>query len=227
MNDRTNDPGRRSTSQQTGGNRPTSGAESTAQEAQRRAQQTIGQAQQTAERAADKAKDTAQRAAGRVQEQAGPMVEQAEERTKGMLDAQKNRAAGELGGVAEALHTTADQLRQKDRGAVAEYADRAASSIESFSGQLRNKSVDELLNDARNVARRNPQLFLGGAFALGVFVSRFLKASSPEPEGMGAGLPMRREDMTGTYLASRTASRPYATGHTEPAMSRRTSGEVS
>ena len=46
-----------------------------------------------------------------------------------------------------------------------------------FSERLKNKDVTELLNDAQRLARRQPALFVGGAFALGLLGARFLKSS--------------------------------------------------
>jgi hypothetical protein len=55
----------------------------------------------------------------------------------------------------------------------------AADQMRHFSDQLRQKDVRELLSDVERFAQRQPTVFLGGAFALGLLGARFLKSSSP------------------------------------------------
>ena len=99
----------------------------------------------------------------------------------------KRAATGALGDVAEALHAASEELRDHDRDQFAQYADRAADQVEQFVGSVRDKSVGELLDEAERFARRDPGLFIGGAFLLGVFGARFLKASSPDRFDRRAG----------------------------------------
>ncbi|HJR60568.1 MAG TPA: hypothetical protein VJ813_14250 [Vicinamibacterales bacterium] len=105
--------------------------------------------------------------AGRVREQA-----------TAQLDTQKNRATDGLGSVAQAVRQTTQHLRNEQHDTVARYAEQAADQIERFSQRLREKDVGELMNDAQRLARRQPAMFVGGAFALGLVGARFLKSSS-------------------------------------------------
>lgn len=113
-----------------------------------------------------------------AREQTGQAVEQARGSAFQMMDQQKGRAAEGLGSVAQALHQTADSLQGNDQGALGQYAHRAADTVEQISSQLRDKSVEQLLSEAERFARREPEVFLGGAVLLGLLASRFLKASS-------------------------------------------------
>lgn len=70
---------------------------------------------------------------------------------------------------------------------MAGYADAAAEQLDTVTRSFRNRSVGELLDEAERLARRDPALFIGGAFILGVFGARFLKASAPDRFGPGAG----------------------------------------
>jgi hypothetical protein len=59
-------------------------------------------------------------------------------------------------------------------------------------GYLTARDVDQLVSEAEAFARRQLAAFLGGAFALGFLVSRFLKSSSPQsqnspPSGIESG----------------------------------------
>jgi hypothetical protein len=116
-----------------------------------------------------------------AREQTGQVVDKARGSAFQMMDQQKGRAADGLGGVAHALHQTGDNLQGADQGALGQYAHRAADTVDQISQQLRNKSVDQLLSEAENFARREPEVFLGGAVLLGLLASRFLKASNRQP----------------------------------------------
>jgi len=127
----------------------------------------------------DQAKHQTQHAVKKTQEMAGQAVETARHQVETQLSSQKERAADTLGGVAEALRRTGEQLRQQDQTPFGEYADSAAQFIERFSDRLRERDIRQMFHEIEDLGRRNPALFLGGAFALGFLASRFLKSSSP------------------------------------------------
>ena len=108
------------------------------------------------------------------------IVGKVKEQATSQLSTQKDRATDGLGSVAQAVRQTTQHLRDNQNETVARYAEQAAEQIERFSERLRNKDVGELMNDAQQLARRQPALFVGGAFALGLLGARFLKSSSPE-----------------------------------------------
>jgi hypothetical protein len=58
--------------------------------------------------------------------------------------------------------------------------DRAADQVERFSRFLSARSADGLVRDVEDFARRNPAVFMGGCFVLGLAAARFFKASHPE-----------------------------------------------
>src|SRR5579884_4129752 len=96
------------------------------------------------------------------------VVDQVQEQAFSRLGDQIDHARESVGAVAEATRSVGQQLRRSDQGFVADYVDQAAGQIERFAGYLENKSVDELMYDAERFARRQPAMFLGGAFVLGV-----------------------------------------------------------
>lgn len=108
------------------------------------------------------------------------LVDKVRERASAQLTSQKDRALDNLGGVAQAVRKTTQTLREQQHGTLASYVDQAADQIERFSQNLKNKDVGELVNDAQRLARRQPALFVGSAFALGLLGARFFKSSSPD-----------------------------------------------
>jgi hypothetical protein len=127
----------------------------------------------------DQAKQQTQEVVHKTQEVAGQVMERARDQVKTQLADQKERAAGSLESVAQALRTTGEQLRGQDQSAISGYAESAAEMVERFSGYLQNRDIDELIGEVERFARRQPGLFLAGAFAMGFAASRFFKSSSP------------------------------------------------
>ena len=115
-----------------------------------------------------------------VKEQAKDVVTEAQEQAQSMLASRKEQAASELGNIAQAFRQTGDQLREQEKTAAASALNQVAGQVERFSNFLTNNEITDLLDEAENLARRNPELFLGGAFALGLLASRFLKASASQ-----------------------------------------------
>jgi hypothetical protein len=93
------------------------------------------------------------------------------------LNTQKDRATDGIGSVVQAVRQSTQQLRDQRHDTIAQYVDEAAAQLERFSNALREKHVGELLDDAQRFARRNPALFIGGAFAVGLLSARFFKSS--------------------------------------------------
>lgn len=131
----------------------------------------------------DQAKDQAKEAVQQTQQKAGQVVDQARQQVKSQLSVQKDRAVDGLESVAEALRNTSQQLHEGQQAGVGQYADSAAELVERASGYLREREVEDLVFEVENFARRNPVMFLTGAFLIGFSAARFLKSSG----GGGAG----------------------------------------
>jgi hypothetical protein len=109
------------------------------------------------------------------------MADKVRARAAAQLNTQKDRATDGIGSVAQAVRDTTQHLRERQHDTVAQYVEQAADRLERFSTSLKNKDVGELVEDAQRLARRQPALFVGGAFALGLVGARFFK-SSPSNE---------------------------------------------
>jgi len=117
------------------------------------------------------------------------------------FEARKQTAAQQtekLAGVAERI---SEELKDQDQESLADYAGQLAGSMKSFADGLRQRNLDELVKDAQQVARNNPTLFLMGSVAVGIALSRFLKAST---QRSGAGLSNDSE----SHASSQSAVAP-------------------
>ena len=66
---------------------------------------------------------------------------------------------------------------------IADLASTAADQAEALAGYLRENDVRQIIGNVETFARRQPLLFLGGAFVLGVAASRFIKAAGGQGQG--------------------------------------------
>jgi hypothetical protein len=105
------------------------------------------------------------------------LLDNVKQQASAQLDSQKGRATDGLSAIAHAVRGTTDELRREQHDVIAQYVERMAEQLEQFSTQLRNKDITALLADARQLARRQPAIFIGGSFAAGLLAARFLKSS--------------------------------------------------
>jgi len=125
------------------------------------------------------------------------------------LGRQKDRATEGIGSVVQAVRNSTQQLRSEQHDTAARFIEQAADQIERFSNQLKQKDVGQLLDDAQRVARRQPALFIGSAFALGLLSARFLKSSGQrqqQPYGGRTDFAYGSEGSTGAYSGASSTS---------------------
>lgn len=134
--------------------------------------------------------DRAQQATGEVIDQAKETVvnvaDQAREQVTSRLSNQKHRAAEGLGTVAETLRQTSSQLREQNQDVAHEYVTKAADQVERLSTYLNHHEISDIVGEVEQFARRQPALFLGGSFLLGLLGARFLKSSAQATQNTGA-----------------------------------------
>lgn len=132
----------------------------------------------TTERMADGVKGTAR-------EIATTAKDVAQSRAQGVFESGKQTAVHQMEGVAQAIRSASSELG--GQGRLSETVRTFADRIERFSRTLDEREFTDLLHEAEGYARREPAIFLGGAFALGFALSRFLKASAERRSGTYAG----------------------------------------
>jgi uncharacterized phage infection (PIP) family protein YhgE len=120
--------------------------------------------------------------ADRLKDKATQAAEQLKARGKDQLEAGKKTAAQGIERLAGALDQATESLERSQQQSLAGYAQELAGSVRSFANNLRDRSVDDLIGETQTLARRNPTLFFFGSVAVGIALSRFLKASG-EREG--------------------------------------------
>jgi vacuolar-type H+-ATPase subunit H len=137
----------------------------------------------------DEAKDKARELADQAQQKATQQLHEGV--SKG-----KNRAADTLGSLAQSLVFSSQRLREEDRGTISGYVEKAANRVEQLADYVQNTDASEMADRFENFARREPGIFLGGAFTLGLLGARFIKSSRRGQRPYQGGAPYR-----GAYAA--------------------------
>jgi len=135
---------------------------------------------------------TADEVRSKVDEAASTIGEQAQRIANTQIGTQKERAAGTLQSIAQTLRDGSSSLEEQ-QPQVASIGEQAANRIEQLSDYVQQHDVSEMVGDAERLARQQPAVFLGAAFAVGFVAARFLKATSPGPaqssdSGSSAGM---------------------------------------
>jgi hypothetical protein len=158
----------------------------------------------------DQAKQQAQKVIEHTQRSAGEAIGQAKQKTTSWVEMQLDSAADSLSSLASTMRDASAQFRTTDpahMGQVAEVATGVADAVENVSTHLRDATVDDILTETNTFARHQPALFLGGAFAVGFLLARFLKSTSAAADAGGSGyapstdrllpVPLDQEPRTG------------------------------
>jgi hypothetical protein len=136
-----------------------------------------------------------------AKETAGQAYEKVTEQASSKIVTQKDNLARGLSSVADGIRQMGENLRGGEQetpiaGLTAKYGDSLAQQVEQFSNYLEQKDLRDLVKDVEVFARRNPAVFIGGAFTLGILAARFLKSGNPNQALMRR--PSR--DRTGIYI---------------------------
>jgi ElaB/YqjD/DUF883 family membrane-anchored ribosome-binding protein len=134
------------------------------------------------ERVMDQAKEGAEEVMGKAREKAGEAAEKAQQQAKSQLSIGKDRVADSFDSVAQALRSSNEQMGQ-EAGFVGDYMSRAADRVSEISEHLRRRDVNELIHETEDFARREPTIFMAGAFTLGLLAARFLRSSGGSMQG--------------------------------------------
>jgi len=121
-------------------------------------------------------------------EKAGQLAERAGDIGFQQADRGLNQAAQGVESVAQTIRRVSTDM-ESNQPQIASVAQTAADQADALARYLRETDAREIVRNVENAARRQPILFLGGAFVLGLAASRFLKAATGnrQPQGGGDG----------------------------------------
>jgi hypothetical protein len=126
--------------------------------------------------------DTGKEAAQR----AGHLVERGTDIGFKQADRGLDQAASGVETVAATIRRVSADIAT-DQPQIAEFASSAADQAAALAGYLRENDVRQIVGNVENYARRQPLLFVGGAFLLGIAASRFIKAAGGQDQAQRNG----------------------------------------
>jgi hypothetical protein len=150
-------------------------------------------------------------------ETAGHLAERAADLGLRQADRGRQQAADGIDNVAESIRRVSLDM-QSDQPAIAGAASTAAEQAERVAQYLRQTDAREIISKVEDVARRQPLIFIGGAFVLGFAASRFLKAAG----GNSSSDMDRRIGRQSGYATDYSRSNTYQT--TGPGSTNRIEG---
>jgi ElaB/YqjD/DUF883 family membrane-anchored ribosome-binding protein len=109
---------------------------------------------------------------------AAELKDQYADKARSYAEQGKERASAGLDSVAKMIGDGAGQVDGALGETYGDYVRRAAGAVSDFSDTLRDKDVDELIDDARDLVRRSPAIAIGAAAAAGFVIARIIKAGS-------------------------------------------------
>lgn len=127
----------------------------------------------------------------------------------------KEDTAERIRRVASQVRSAGETLRPNDSFA-ASLAERASQSMEGIARYVASADARSFVQDAEQLARRQPAAFFGGAFLLGLAAGRFLKSSGGGnvaqlgPEGARSSQPARQQPAGGAAAAQPLGGEPVS-----------------
>ena len=122
-------------------------------------------------------KGQASQAASSAKDTLGSMASEARNKVNDIVDHQKKAGADQLSGIARAAHSAADGLDEKSPQ-VARLVRDAASSVDRFAGDLRDRDPRDVLASVSDFARQQPIAFFAGSVLVGFALARFFKSEA-------------------------------------------------
>ncbi|MDQ2891595.1 MAG: hypothetical protein M3R64_00710 [Pseudomonadota bacterium] len=108
---------------------------------------------------------------------------QATDKIRSLADTGKAKAGSGLNQVSKLIDDAATQVDERLGQQYGDYARSAASQLSAFSGQIEQKNVEELLDDARSFVRKSPAVAIGIAAAVGFALARVIQSGIDTNKG--------------------------------------------
>lgn len=107
-----------------------------------------------------------------LREDAGHYANVAQEKLRDTATTGKDKTADALHSVADATRNAAGKITDPKMQPIADYANKAAESLDRWSDTLKTRNFDELSEDLRTSVRANPMVAVGVAAAAGFLLAR-------------------------------------------------------
>ncbi|MEH3100808.1 hypothetical protein [Sphingomonas adhaesiva] len=109
--------------------------------------------------------------------------EQAGDKARVFAEDGKAKATSALGQLSSMLTDAASQVDEKLGEQYGQYARQAADRVQGFSSAIDAKSIDDLLEDVRELVKKSPAVAVGVAAGLGFVIARVLSSGLDQRPG--------------------------------------------
>jgi hypothetical protein len=127
---------------------------------------------------------------------ASEVLDNATAKATDRIQEQKSNISAGLSNVASGIRDLGNNLATSGSEnhiarITSEASSTAAKKIEGIADYFDQHDLNAIYHDVEALARRNPAIFFGGAFALGFLAARFLKSSNPPRFSAAAAQPFK------------------------------------
>jgi ElaB/YqjD/DUF883 family membrane-anchored ribosome-binding protein len=122
-----------------------------------------------------------------VRDQVYGLRDQATEKARGYAEGGKDRTTQLLDDIAEIIHDAARSIDDRLGDQYGEYAHKAGDAVQGLSGNLRDKSLEDLIEGTRSIVRKSPAVTVGTAALLGFVLVRLVKSGLEGGTEVGNG----------------------------------------
>lgn len=107
---------------------------------------------------------------------------QVKEQASTQLATRLESVTGTLDMASKLLRTAGDTVRDQEKPGVADTITGVADRLETWSSSIREQDVDKLLDETKQLAQKQPLLFVAGAATLGFVGARFFSSSAKKQQ---------------------------------------------
>lgn len=126
---------------------------------------------------------TTDKLVSQVRDQVTSLRGQATDKLRGMADDGKDRATGLLDDISAIIEDAARSIDDRLGQEYGDYAHRASGAVSSFAGKVRDKSVDDIVGDTRDIVRKSPAVAIAAAAVVGFALMRVVKTGLDDAGG--------------------------------------------
>lgn len=117
-----------------------------------------------------------------LRDQASGMAKDAAAKAKDYANSGKDKTADMMDELAKMADDVARTLDKRFGTAYGDFVRKAGSTVGGTADSLKGKTVDDLMDDARNFVREKPAIAIGAAAAVGFVLTRLLRAGSDDED---------------------------------------------
>lgn len=154
---------------------------------------------------------------GQLRDGASNIQQQASGKIREYAETGKSRATSALDEFSQVVSDAAESIDERMGAEYGEYARRAADAVSDFADTLRNKPVDDLFNDGRDLVRKSPGVAVGVAAVVGFTLVRLIKSgfdSQQQSRGGEREIEFEPDMNTGRTGGTQGGAAAGATGST-------------